>query len=139
MAIPRFIWNIVFFLICIAISLGIRNNFQSMIQSFVSILGYWTIPFGLILLLEHFLFRPRLGGYDLDNWQDSKKMPLGVAAVGTLLLALGLAFVGMKQVWVSPTTVVCQLQSGFAIWGCRRELIHSLVCWSFSTIDRRWW
>lgn len=64
------------------------------------LLGYWTIAFSVILFIENFYFRPKLGGYDISGWQDQSRMPWGIAAVTTLLGAIGLSFVGMDQTWV---------------------------------------
>lgn len=64
-------------------------------------MGYWTLAFGSILFIEHYWFRPRLGGYDLNAWQDQKRMPWGIAGTGALLIGIGFSFLGMAQTWVS--------------------------------------
>lgn len=101
LAVPRFIWVILMSIATLALSLGGRNVFEAILENLLPLLGYWTICFAIVLLFEHFIFRPRVGGYDLDGWQDSKRTPLGLAGVGTLLSAIALSFLGMNQTWVS--------------------------------------
>lgn len=101
LAVPRFIWVILMSIVTLALSLGGRNVFEAILENLLPLLGYWTICFAIVLLSEHFIFRPRLGGYDLDGWQDPKRTPLGLAGVGTLLSAIALSFLGMNQTWVS--------------------------------------
>ncbi|RAQ45676.1 nucleoside transporter [Aspergillus flavus] len=103
LAIPRFIWCALTSAIVLALAWGGRNKLEAIIDNFLAILGYWTLAFALILAIEHFWFRPRLGGYDLSAWQDPKRMPVGIAGTAALLIGIGFSFLGMCQTWyVSP-------------------------------------
>lgn len=105
-AVPRFVWC-AFLSACIfALAYGGRNVLEEIINNLLSILGYWTLAFALILFIEHFYFRPRLGGYDLSAWQDQKRMPYGLAGTASLLIGIGFSFLGMAQTWVSPFLVL---------------------------------
>lgn len=99
MAVPRYIWNTLLAAISLGLAWGGRNSLESIITDFLSLLGYWTICFGGILSVEHFYFRPRIGGYDLEGWQDYDRMPLGIAGIFSLVLGFGLSFLGMNQTW----------------------------------------
>ncbi|PWY84742.1 nucleoside transporter [Aspergillus heteromorphus CBS 117.55] len=99
LAVPRFLWCGLMALIVLALAWGGRNVLEDIINNLLSILGYWTLAFGLILALEHVWFRPRLGGYDLSAWQDPARMPLGVAGTTALLIGIGFSFLGMDQTW----------------------------------------
>ncbi|OBT55041.1 hypothetical protein VE04_05207 [Pseudogymnoascus sp. 24MN13] len=99
MAVPRFIWNSLLAAISLALAWGGRENLIGVISNFLSLLGYWTTCFGVILAIETFWFRPRNGGYDLEGWQDQDRMPLGIAACVSLALGLGVSFLGMNQTW----------------------------------------
>ncbi|PYH91684.1 hypothetical protein BO71DRAFT_486044 [Aspergillus ellipticus CBS 707.79] len=99
LAVPRFIWCGLMSAIVLAIAWGGRNKLEDIINNLLSILGYWTLAFGLILAVEHFWFRPRLGGYDLSAWQDPARMPVGVAGTTALLIGIGFSFLGMDQTW----------------------------------------
>jgi len=76
-----------------------REHLSTIVSNFVSLLGYWTVSFTIILLIEDQWFRRR-EGYDLNVWDVPGKLPWGLAAVVALLtgyLAGGLT--GMAQVW----------------------------------------
>ncbi|KFY15557.1 hypothetical protein V492_01898 [Pseudogymnoascus sp. VKM F-4246] len=98
-AVPRFVWCTFLSLATFALAYGGRNVLEEIINNLLSILGYWTLAFALIMFIEHFWFRPRLGGYDLSAWQDQKRMPWGIAGTGSLLIGIGFSFLGMAQTW----------------------------------------
>ncbi|MCJ1376862.1 hypothetical protein MMC20_008107 [Loxospora ochrophaea] len=98
-AVPRFIWCALISAITLALAWGGRNKLETIINNLLSILGYWTLAFGIILFIEHFWFRPKLGGYDLSAWQDQKRMPYGIAGLVSLLIGIGFSFIGMDQTW----------------------------------------
>jgi purine-cytosine permease-like protein len=100
-AVPRFVWCTLLSAVTFALAYGGRNVLEEIINNLLSVLGYWTLAFAEILFIEHFWFRPRLGGYDLSAWQDQKRMPWGLAGTGSLLIGIGFSFLGMAQTWVS--------------------------------------
>ncbi|KFY32740.1 hypothetical protein V495_08778 [Pseudogymnoascus sp. VKM F-4514 (FW-929)] len=112
-AVPRFVWC-AFLSACIfALAYGGRNVLEEIINNLLSILGYWTLAFALILFIEHFYFRPRLGGYDLSAWQDQKRMPYGLAGTASLLIGIGFSFLGMAQTWyIAPVAKKIGLYGG---------------------------
>ncbi len=87
--------------ICLGLAWGGRDHLESILNNFLTLLGYWTICFGVILAIEAFWFRPRIGGYDIEGWQDQDRMPWGFAGCGSLALGIGVSFLGMDQTWVS--------------------------------------
>lgn len=99
MAVPRFIWNTLLAAISLGLAWGGRHVLHSIISNALSLIGYWTICFGLILAIETFYFRPTIG-YDLEGWQDKDRMPLGLAGCFTLAAGIGVTFIGMCQTWV---------------------------------------
>ncbi|KAL1303047.1 hypothetical protein AAFC00_003357 [Neodothiora populina] len=99
MAVPRFFWNLLLAAITLGAAWGGRYVLEEILNNFLALLGYWTISFGSILAIEHFYIRPKIGGYDLDGWQDPKKLPLGFAGLGTLVVSFGCSFIGMNQTW----------------------------------------
>ncbi|KID84157.1 Permease, cytosine/purine, uracil, thiamine, allantoin [Metarhizium guizhouense ARSEF 977] len=98
-AVPRFFWCTILSLVTFALAYGGRNVLEEIINNLLSILGYWTLAFAVILFIEHFYFRPMIGGYDLTAWQDPKRLPLGLAGTGSLLIGIGFSFLGMCQTW----------------------------------------
>lgn len=120
LAVPRFVWNTLLAAISLGLAWGGRDSLADIITDFLSLLGYWTICFGLILAIEHFWFRPRIGGYDLEGWQDQDRMPWGIAGCISLALGFGLSFVGMDQTWVRRGLVLAWIQP--------TNTIHHSVC-----------
>lgn len=99
-AVPRFVWCTLLCLVTFALAFGGRNVLEEIINNLLSMLGYWTLAFAVILFVEHFYFRPKIGGYDLGAWQDAKRLPLGLAGTGSLLIGIGFSFLSMCQTWV---------------------------------------
>ncbi|KAH8801470.1 nucleoside transporter [Xylogone sp. PMI_703] len=99
LAVPRFIWNILLGAISLGLAWGGQDSLESILLNFLSLLGYWTICFGVILAIETFYFRPQIGGYDVEGWQDQNRMPWGLAGCGSLALGIGCSFLGMDQTW----------------------------------------
>lgn len=111
-AIPRFIWSFINALVIALIAIAGREHLSTIVSNFVSLLGYWTVSFTIILLVEDQWFRkhskvlldnPSPGmafGYDLLAWDFPKLLPVGAAAVIALLCGyLGGGVPGMAQVW----------------------------------------
>lgn len=98
-AIPRFIWSFINALVVAILAIAGKDSLSAILSDFVSLLGYWTVSFSIILLIEDQWFR-RNTGYDLNVWDVASKLPPGFAAILALLvgyLAGGLP--GMAQNW----------------------------------------
>lgn len=98
-AVPRFIWSFINALVIVILAIAGGNHLSTIVSNFVSLLGYWTISFTIILLIEDQYFRRR-EGYNLNVWDVPSKLPLGVAAVMALLVGyLAGGVTGMSQSW----------------------------------------
>lgn len=98
-AVPRFIWSLLAAIVIAVLGIAGQEHLSTVISNFVSMLGYWTISFTLILLIEDQYFR-RHDGYDLAAWDTANKLPLGVAAVLSLIIGYCAGGVpGMSQTW----------------------------------------
>ncbi|KAJ9496957.1 hypothetical protein H2202_007429 [Exophiala xenobiotica] len=98
-AVPRFIWS--FVVICAVLLLALigRAHLSEIITDFVGLLGYWAVAFATIVLIEDQVFRRRRG-YDLRVWDDAKLLPVGAAAVTSLLIGYCAGGItGMDQTW----------------------------------------
>lgn len=77
--VPRFFWTFVSFVIYTVAGVAGREHFSAILSNFLSILGYWTAWFIVIVMEEHFIFRRkggRLGGYNLDDWDSPSRCVL---------------------------------------------------------------
>jgi len=100
--IPRFFWTILCFVIYTVAGVAGREHFSAILSNFLSILSYWTAFFIVIVAEEHFIFRRKngvLGGYNLDDWDSPKRLPLGIAGILAGAFGVAGAIVGMSQVW----------------------------------------
>ncbi|KAI7659187.1 hypothetical protein KC318_g10797 [Hortaea werneckii] len=97
---PRFVWTILCFGVIVALSLAGRKQLQAYLENFLSMLGYWCTSYFVILFCEHYIFRKgNFANYDLDGWNDPKKLPVGVAAFCAFALGVVMWIMGLVQTW----------------------------------------
>ncbi|KAI9712675.1 MAG: hypothetical protein M1820_001296 [Bogoriella megaspora] len=98
-AVPRFIWSLLWVIVVAVLAIAGQENLSLVVSDFVALLGYWTVSFTFILLIEDQWFRRR-EGYNLLAWDQPSKLPIGAAAVVALLAGyLAGGVTGMSQVW----------------------------------------
>lgn len=108
-AVPRFIWSFINALVIAVLAIAGKDHLSVIVSNFVSLLGYWTVSFTIILLIEDRWFR-RHEGYNLNVWDQPSKLPVGIAAVLALLAGyLAGGVTGMSQTWYIGT--VCPSKS----------------------------
>lgn len=83
-AIPRFIWSFLVAVVVAVLAIAGQEKLSQIVDNFVSLLGYWTVSFTVILFLEDRWFR-RDEGYNIHIWDQPSKLPMGIAAVVSLL------------------------------------------------------
>jgi purine-cytosine permease-like protein len=98
-AVPRLIWSLLFVIVATVLAIAGQEHLSTIVSNFVALLGYWTVSFTMILLVEDRWFRRRLG-YDLKAWNTPSLLPWGLAAVLALLAGyLAGGVTGMAQTW----------------------------------------
>jgi purine-cytosine permease-like protein len=98
-AVPRFIWSFANAVVIAVLAIAGRQHLSTIVSNFVSLLGYWTVSFTIILLIEDQWFRRR-EGYNLNVWDVPHKLPWGLAAILALLTGyLAGGVTGMAQTW----------------------------------------
>lgn len=98
-AVPRFIWSLLFIIVVAILAIAGQQHLSTVVSNFVSLLGYWTVSFTIILAIEDRWFRRRTG-YNLLAWDQPNKLPWGAAAVLSLLAGyLAGGVTGMAQTW----------------------------------------
>lgn len=64
------------------------------------IIGYWTASFSAIVVVEHVFFRrSQFRRYNVEDWKDPRRLPLGIAAALAFFGSFGLIIPCMSQVW----------------------------------------
>jgi purine-cytosine permease-like protein len=66
----------------------------------MNVLGAWLSIYATVILMEHLIFRRNaFSSYDLTAYNDPKRMPLGIAALGAGCCGAVGAITGLAQVW----------------------------------------
>ncbi|KAG6013644.1 hypothetical protein E4U43_007181 [Claviceps pusilla] len=98
--IPRFLWTLLTFACILALAVGGREQLNTYLANFLSILGYWCTSYGVILFEEHFIFRKgKFENYDLEGWNDPARLPLGLGAAAAFALGIVSWCMGMNQTY----------------------------------------
>ncbi|BGP18622.1 hypothetical protein JCM10213_004171 [Rhodosporidiobolus nylandii] len=98
--IPRFFLCIVCTVIYIALAEAGYNSFEEAFDTLLVILSYWLAIYSTILLEEHYIFRGgSFANYDLENYNNNKSLPVGIAAALACCFGAAGAAVGMSQTW----------------------------------------
>lgn len=99
-AIPRFIWTLLCFAAILGLALGGRQQLNTYLQDFLSLLGYWCTSYTIILFEEHVFFRKGdFANYDLEGWNDPSRLPHGIGAAVAFLLGVVAWCMGMDETW----------------------------------------
>src|SRR6266487_4826066 len=106
MSVPRYVWTLIGAIVYIAIAItlvAIGGNFNQTLESFMLLVAYWLGPYAIILIIEHFVFRH--GRYNVDDWNTASRLPVGWAAIVSMVIGLIGAGLGFAQVFtVNGTT-----------------------------------
>lgn len=105
---PRFFWVLIGTGIYIAISIPGYSHFESWLENFMLIIGYWLAIYEGISLSEHFIFRRGFKGYHPEDYTDASKLPPGIASIIAFAFGVMGAVLGMSQVWFTgPIGKLC--------------------------------
>lgn len=106
--VPRFVWVFLGTCVYVAISIPGYDHFESWLENFMLVIGYWLAIYEGISLMEHFVFKRGFGGYHPENYMNPKLLPPGFAAIGAFLFGVMGAVLGMAQVWFTgPIGKLC--------------------------------
>ncbi|KAF8991748.1 cytosine-purine permease [Cyathus striatus] len=90
-AVPRYIFSIVATAIVVPLSIVGAHRFYDAIVNFLGLIGYWSSAFVAIILFEHFIIKHNdYSLYDRTIWNDRKRLPSGLAALGAGIASFGL-------------------------------------------------
>src|SRR3989440_5343467 len=95
--VKRYVWTLAGAVIYVLIALPASANFAHTLTDFLLIIAYWLGPWSIILVIEHFVFRH--GRYNVDDWNTSSRLPIGWAAIVSMVFGLIGAALGFAQVF----------------------------------------
>lgn len=140
--IPRFAWSLIATCVYIGISIPGYSMFESWLENFMLIIGYWLAIYDGIALTEHFVFRGRRGsGYEeVEEYDVPGRLPPGMAAVSAFGVGVVGAVLGMAQVWFTgPVGALCGGEFGGDV-GFELAFVFSAVTYAvFRVIERAYY
>ncbi|KAK1973803.1 NCS1 nucleoside transporter [Colletotrichum cereale] len=96
--IPRYVFSIVVTAVMIPVAIKAADDFFLNLENFVALIGYWSVSFVGIVVVEHLVFRKGDAElYDHRGWNITSSLPSGVAALGAGILSWGLVVPCMAQ------------------------------------------
>ncbi|CDK24789.1 unnamed protein product [Kuraishia capsulata CBS 1993] len=97
--VPRVVWTLLGNCLTLAICIPAYYSFADVMDNFMNLIGYYLAIYDAMSLSEHFIYRKGFGGYNIEDYLDRSKTPIGIA--GTIGFCFGAAGVvlGMDQVW----------------------------------------
>ncbi|KAI1408977.1 purine-cytosine permease [Hypoxylon sp. FL1857] len=112
--IPRFVWTLVSTAVYIAIAIPGYNNFESALESFMLVIGYWLAIYEGVSLTEHLVFRrASFSRYHPEDYAEPRRLPPGIAAVTAFCVGVVGAVMGMAQLWFTgPIGKLCGAEFG---------------------------
>lgn len=106
-AVPRFVWTFFGTLVYCAIAIPGYSRFESVLENFMLLIGYWLAIYEGISLSDHFVFKRGINGYNVAIYMDASKLPPGIAAVVAFCFGIMGAVLGMSQQWfVGPIGIL---------------------------------
>lgn len=97
----RAVWTLIGAVVYVLIALPAAQNFNETLSNFLLLVAYWLGPWAIILVLEHFVFRH--GKYNVDDWNRPEMLPLGWAAIVSMVVGLIGVYLGAAQsLFVGP-------------------------------------
>jgi NCS1 nucleoside transporter family len=100
--VPRYVWTLIGAAIYVVIALTTANSFNETLNSFLLLVAYWLGSWSIILILEHFVIRH--GRYNLADWNNARRLPIGWAALISMAAGLIGVFLGFAQTWIINNT-----------------------------------
>ncbi|KAL7409200.1 permease for cytosine/purines, uracil, thiamine, allantoin-domain-containing protein [Mrakia frigida] len=104
--VPRYFLAVLisFIYIPVALALSVQYTWQSALSNFLYIIGYWAALYLPPVIWENLLFRNPMsvglnGTYNLKDWDNWKKLPIGYAAMASWVVGIPCVVAGISQHW----------------------------------------
>lgn len=92
--IKRWIWTLFGSVVYAMIAIAASANFNETLEQFLLMIAYWLAPWAVILAIEHQL---RRGHYNVEDWNNPARLPIGWAAIAAMGLGLVGVYLGAAQ------------------------------------------
>ena len=95
--VKRYVWTLIGAVIYVLFALPASANFAHTLTDFLLIMAYWLAPWSIILIIEHFVFRR--GRYNVDDWNNPRRLPIGWAALVSMAFGIVGVLLGADQIY----------------------------------------
>ncbi|KAF8639474.1 hypothetical protein AX17_001494 [Amanita inopinata Kibby_2008] len=135
--IPRYVYVVISEAILIPVGIVGASRFYQVLIYVMSGIGYWSSAFAAIILVEHiFIRRCRFSNYNVDDYDQPRRLPPGLAATLAFLAAIGMIVPSISHQWFTGPiarmgTGDIGVPVGFAVAG----LVYAPLRW----LEKRLW
>ena len=131
--IKRWVLTLIGAVVYLLVALALEANFNFKLEGFLLLIAYWLGAWNAVVLLEHFVFRK--GKYPVEDYENSSKLPVGIAAVVAMLVGIVVAFLGVNQAATFGYEGIISKQIGDADIGFPLAIVVAGLIYFFL---RRW-
>lgn len=98
--VPRMVFIVITMIIMIPMAIYAAAEWETSLENFLSIIGYWAGCFDAVMIEELVVFRTMdFSSLDHSKWNVGTKLPTGFAAVGASIVSLAVVVPGMDAAW----------------------------------------
>ncbi|CCD25249.1 cytosine permease NDAI_0E04320 [Naumovozyma dairenensis CBS 421] len=99
--IPRALWSVAGNATALGIAIPACYYFESFLEKFMNTIAYYAAIYICLSCAEHFVFRRSIKAYNVEDWNDPSKLPVGIAGCAGLIVgAFGVALGMCQSYWV---------------------------------------
>ncbi len=92
--VKRWILTLVGAVAYVLLAFYLQHNFNLNLENFLLLIAYWLGSWCAIVIIEHLL---RQGQYPVQDYENASRLPVGFAAVVSMVLGLAIAALGVSQ------------------------------------------
>ncbi|CAI4060335.1 hypothetical protein SKDZ_05G1370 [Saccharomyces kudriavzevii ZP591] len=99
--VPRVVWTLLGCVAALAIAIPACYFFSTFMNYFMDSIGYYLAIYIAIACSEHFIYRRSFSAYNVDDWDNWDRLPIGIAGTAALIVgAFGVALGMCQTYWV---------------------------------------
>lgn len=132
--VPRWVFSILISAIIIAAAIPISKSLATALENFLALIAYWGAVYVAVVSAEHLVFRRNAAAYDPAIWNDGRKLPMGLAAVGAIAVPFAMIVPCMAVTWYTGPIARRTGDIGFEVGGVLAVLIYVPLRWA----EKRW-
>ena len=94
--VPRLVFVVITMAVMLPVAIWAARGWVVSLENFLSVIGYWAGCFDAVILVELIVFRRmNFETFHSKDWDNGRRLPPGLAALGASLISLGVVVPGM--------------------------------------------